>query len=208
MMDFSAYVYCLLMAIAPWVPFKCNLCFLPFKVDHLCSNQAWHLYWVPLEWAWHVQLPAQQPFWHQVHLLINLGCRFLEWRDNIDFWRFIHPHQLWMLLEIESLGSQTLAAVYTTLQLWLCTMALVQAQVEFNTQLLKLNFKSYQVPSPFPILNSLWCPSEKPAAGHYTAFATNNKAWFNFNDCSVKETDFQTVNSCKAYILFYVQRHF
>ena len=151
-MDFSAYVYCLLMAIAPWVPFKCNLCFLPFKVDHLCSNQAWHLYWVPLEWAWHVQLPAQQPFWHQVHLLINLGCRFLEWRDNIDFWRFIHPHQLWMLLEIESLGSQTLAAVYTTLQLWLCTMALVQAQVEFNTQLLKLNFKSYQVPSPFLVL--------------------------------------------------------
>ena len=46
------------------------------------------------------------------------------------------------------------------------------------------------------------------ALGHYTAFATNNKAWFNFNDCSVKETDFQTVNSCKAYILFYVQRHF
>merc|ERR1719370_2450847 len=45
-------------------------------------------------------------------------------------------------------------------------------------------------------------------SGHYTAFATNNKAWFNFNDCSVKETDFQTVNSCKAYILFYVQRHF
>ena len=83
-------------------------------------------------------------------------------------------------------------------------MALVQAQVELNTQLLKLNFKSYQVPSPF----SIWCPSEKPAAGHYTAFATNNKAWFNFNDCSVKETDFQTVNSCKAYILFYVQRHF
>lgn len=45
-------------------------------------------------------------------------------------------------------------------------------------------------------------------SGHYTAFATNNKAWFNFNDCSVKETDFQTVNSCKAYILFYVQRDF
>lgn len=45
-------------------------------------------------------------------------------------------------------------------------------------------------------------------SGHYTAFATNNKAWFNFNDCSVKEADFQTVNSCKAYILFYVQRDF
>ena len=45
-------------------------------------------------------------------------------------------------------------------------------------------------------------------AGHYTAFATNNKAWFNFKDCSVKETDFQNVNSCKAYILFYVQRDF
>ena len=44
--------------------------------------------------------------------------------------------------------------------------------------------------------------------GHYTAFATNNKAWFNFNDCSVKEADYQTVNSCKAYILFYVQRDF
>jgi ubiquitin C-terminal hydrolase len=52
------------------------------------------------------------------------------------------------------------------------------------------------------IINALFIP------GHYTAFATNNKAWFNFNDCSVKETDFQTVNSCKAYILFYVQRDF
>jgi len=45
-------------------------------------------------------------------------------------------------------------------------------------------------------------------SGHYTAFATNNHAWFNFNDCSVKETDFQTVNSSRAYILFYVQRDF
>jgi len=45
-------------------------------------------------------------------------------------------------------------------------------------------------------------------AGHYTAFATNNQAWFNFNDCHVKEADFQTVMSSKAYILFYVQRNF
>ena len=45
-------------------------------------------------------------------------------------------------------------------------------------------------------------------SGHYTAFATNSQAWFNFNDCSVKETDFQTVESCRAYILFYVQRDF
>jgi len=45
-------------------------------------------------------------------------------------------------------------------------------------------------------------------SGHYTAFATNNQAWFNFNDCSVKETDYQTVNSSRAYILFYVQRDF
>merc|ERR1719481_247846 len=45
-------------------------------------------------------------------------------------------------------------------------------------------------------------------SGHYTAFATNNQAWFNFNDCQVKEADFQTVMSSKAYILFYVQRNF
>jgi ubiquitin carboxyl-terminal hydrolase 3 len=45
-------------------------------------------------------------------------------------------------------------------------------------------------------------------SGHYTAFATNNQAWFNFNDCSVKETDYQTVNSSRAYILFYVHRDF
>ena len=45
-------------------------------------------------------------------------------------------------------------------------------------------------------------------SGHYTAFATNSQAWFNFNDCSVKETDFQTVQSSRAYILFYVQRDF
>lgn len=45
-------------------------------------------------------------------------------------------------------------------------------------------------------------------SGHYTAYATNNQAWFNFNDCSVKEADYQTVNSSKAYILFYVQRSF
>lgn len=45
-------------------------------------------------------------------------------------------------------------------------------------------------------------------SGHYTAFATNSQAWFNFNDCSVKETDFQTVMSSRAYILFYVQRDF
>lgn len=45
-------------------------------------------------------------------------------------------------------------------------------------------------------------------SGHYTAFANNSQAWFNFNDCSVKETDFQTVQSSRAYILFYVQRDF
>jgi len=45
-------------------------------------------------------------------------------------------------------------------------------------------------------------------SGHYTAFASNNQAWFNFNDCTVKETDYQTVNSSRAYILFYVQRDF
>lgn len=45
-------------------------------------------------------------------------------------------------------------------------------------------------------------------SGHYTAFATNNQAWYHFNDCSVRETDFQTVSSSKAYILFYVQREF
>ena len=44
--------------------------------------------------------------------------------------------------------------------------------------------------------------------GHYTAFATNSQAWFNFNDVNVKETDFQNVQSSKAYILFYVQRDF
>lgn len=43
-------------------------------------------------------------------------------------------------------------------------------------------------------------------SGHYTAFATNNKAWFHFNDCTVKESDYQTVCTSKAYILFYVQR--
>lgn len=43
-------------------------------------------------------------------------------------------------------------------------------------------------------------------SGHYTAFATNNKAWFHFNDCTVRESDFQTVCSSKPYILFYVQR--
>ena len=45
-------------------------------------------------------------------------------------------------------------------------------------------------------------------SGHYTAFATNSQAWFNFNDVNVKETDFQNVQSSKAYILFYVQRDF
>ena len=45
-------------------------------------------------------------------------------------------------------------------------------------------------------------------AGHYTAFANNSQAWFNFNDLNVKETDFQTVQSSRAYILFYVQRDF
>jgi len=43
-------------------------------------------------------------------------------------------------------------------------------------------------------------------SGHYTAFATNNQAWFHFNDCAVRESDYQTVCSSKAYILFYVQR--
>ena len=45
-------------------------------------------------------------------------------------------------------------------------------------------------------------------SGHYTAFANNSQAWFNFNDVNVKETDFQNVQSSKAYILFYVQRDF
>jgi len=45
-------------------------------------------------------------------------------------------------------------------------------------------------------------------SGHYTAYATNNQAWFNFNDSSVQETDHQTVHSSKAYILFYIQRDF
>ena len=45
-------------------------------------------------------------------------------------------------------------------------------------------------------------------SGHYTAFATNSQAWFNFNDVNVKETDYQTVQSSRAYILFYVQRDF
>jgi len=43
-------------------------------------------------------------------------------------------------------------------------------------------------------------------SGHYTALATNNQAWFNFNDCTVKESDLQSVCTTKAYILFYVQR--
>lgn len=45
-------------------------------------------------------------------------------------------------------------------------------------------------------------------SGHYTAFANNKEAWYHFNDTAVRETDFQTVSSSKAYILFYIQREF
>ncbi|KAG1650828.1 Ubiquitin carboxyl-terminal hydrolase 3 [Nymphon striatum] len=43
-------------------------------------------------------------------------------------------------------------------------------------------------------------------SGHYTAYGTHESNWYHFNDSSVTICDEETVQSSKAYILFYIKR--
>jgi ubiquitin carboxyl-terminal hydrolase 3 len=46
------------------------------------------------------------------------------------------------------------------------------------------------------------------SSGHYTAYAFSPKSglWYHFNDSTVTETTPKRVESCRAYILFYIRR--
>ncbi|CAI7996448.1 Ubiquitin carboxyl-terminal hydrolase 3 [Geodia barretti] len=46
------------------------------------------------------------------------------------------------------------------------------------------------------------------SSGHYTAYAFSPKSglWYHFDDSTVTETTPKRVESCRAYILFYIRR--
>jgi len=44
-------------------------------------------------------------------------------------------------------------------------------------------------------------------SGHYTTYARNEGAWYNFNDSAVSVTNEETITRSKAYILFYTRQY-
>ena len=42
--------------------------------------------------------------------------------------------------------------------------------------------------------------------GHYTAFVRRQANWYHCDDAMVQSASLQSVRSCKAYMLFYVQK--
>ncbi|XP_065672364.1 ubiquitin carboxyl-terminal hydrolase 3 isoform X3 [Hydra vulgaris] len=44
-------------------------------------------------------------------------------------------------------------------------------------------------------------------SGHYTTYARHEGSWYNFNDSSVSLTNEESIQHCKAYILFYTRQY-